>query len=460
MADLPAEVRERAREGDAEGALRTLAAHREALGRDRTVTLAWMELCAAVPARESLQDEARTALEGFADDPEVVVAACAALVARAQRRPPDEPAPPDGPARLAADAAARCLAAVGEREDVGREPLAYLWINRANALRHLGGDADAEAREAYDRALALEPDRGAWWFDLGVLHKWRGRYDEALECFEQARERGTDPRATAWNLAICATALGRGEAAAELWRRLGLPAEVTKSGGMPHVAGMPPVQVRVPTRGPGTGAESSVPDRAVTFELVWVAPLSPCHGVVQTPPFRDAPVDYGDVVLWDGAPVGVGPDGTPRFPLLTRLRAGDEHRFRFVGLQQKTGDVERLAAELPEDVRLFVHRERVEHVCPRCASGEALQKHRHEPPEEHRIVYGAFVAPAALDLQAFRTRYEEAVRRMGSVALALPGLYEAVGDTKKAGQQHQAWRGIERTAVKRGLAGGPRPGTG
>ncbi|MFW5920895.1 MAG: hypothetical protein ACOCUS_03570 [Polyangiales bacterium] len=210
---------------------------------------------------------------------------------------------------------------------------------------------------------------------------------------------------------------------------------------------------------------------------------------MQTPTFREALVDYGDVVLWDGAPVAVarGPDGpVPRFALLARLRQGDERRMRFVGLQQRSGEVERLAEQLPEGTLVWVHSERVEHVCPHCASGleraargaatdmeraargaatdmeraargaatdvKAMRTHDHGPAEEHRIVYGKLVVPASVDLHALRHRYEEAVRRQGTVALALPGLYEALGDTRKAGQQHRAWHGIERSADKRGLA--------
>ena len=37
------------------------------------------------------------------------------------------------------------------------------------------------------------------------------------------------------------------------------------------------------------------------------------------------------------------------------------------------------------------------------------------------------------------------------LAIALPRLYELLEETKRAGQEHQAWRGVERKAIKRGL---------
>jgi hypothetical protein len=38
-------------------------------------------------------------------------------------------------------------------------------------------------------------------------------------------------------------------------------------------------------------------------ETIWIERLSPCHGIVRSALFQDLGVDYGDVVLFDGAPV-------------------------------------------------------------------------------------------------------------------------------------------------------------
>ena len=60
----------------------------------------------------------------------------------------------------------------------------------------------------------------------------------------------------------------------------------------------------------------------------------------------------------------------PRMPLLAILVKGHERRFRFVALQQAQGQVSAIAPELPADAKLFVHQERIELLCARCASGE------------------------------------------------------------------------------------------
>lgn len=139
----------------------------------------------------------------------------------------------------------------------------------------------------------------------------------------------------------------------------------------------------------------------------------------------------------------------PCFPLLEKLRAGDERRFRFLALQQAAGDVERLAASLPEGALLVVQEERIEFVCPRCAAGEVLVRHEHQPPDEHRLVRGKLVAPAALDLGVLRDALDAAAKAHTGVFLVVPGIHEALGDTAAAGKAHKAWSGIERTGLKK-----------
>ncbi|MDH3728713.1 MAG: hypothetical protein OER77_14375, partial [Myxococcales bacterium] len=200
----------------------------------------------------------------------------------------------------------------------------------------------------------------------------------------------------------------------------------------------------------------------VGFEVVWVAPLSPCHGVVQSPTFRDAPIDYGDLVLWDGAPVAehrIAPSGpVPVFPLLEILRRGDERRWPFVALEKEPGALTGLEQVLPDGTRVFVQQERVEHHCTACEAGVP---HEHgsgagsvSAPASAPVsvpvpvfARGKIIVPAALDLSSFRDAWESAIDAR-AVAASLPSLYEELGETKRAGQEHQGWRGIERRALR------------
>jgi tetratricopeptide (TPR) repeat protein len=401
----------------------------------------WLDLLRAQPTRPSLASDAARIMVAFPHEPALVTRACDALIRRAELTPPDEPNPERLElARLAVSGAEHCLAHLDAAE-APDELRGFLLMSQGNALR-LAGDYE-QALAKMDAAIAQQPERGSWWFNLGLLHKARLAWGDALDANRRARTLLGDDKAVLWNLAICATALGDGHSAAEALRALGHAAEVAASG-MPHVPNLPPLQVRAASLGTGLSA-STLPDRSIGLELLWVTPLSPVHGVVSSPSYRNTSIDYGDLVLWDGVPVGVSThEGrpVPRFPLLALLRKGDERRFRFIAMQQSREQVRALGADLPAGAQLFIHMERVEKLCARCASGEHLRKHVHEPPEDHRLVYGKLIVPAAVDLETFRGELQARLRRHSGVQLVVPELLEQVGDTAAAGNAHRLWRAL------------------
>ena len=434
---------------DLESAWKALIGRRGQLGSDRTLAELALglirEMGNGVAQRDLLQELAGS----WTTDWRLTLGAASLLIEQAGRRGMDEPPlSEDGPATWAASALKQSLDALDVEDRKDPDVAGNLYAMLGNALRFCGPGRDAEAQEAFTRAIELDPERGEWWYDAGLLDKWRGRFDEGYAANEQAKMRLGPERPVLWNLAICATALGKAEEAVETWEEIGVSARIDRSRGMPYVAGLPPMLLRVLSRTPSTDATSQLPDKAVGFELVWIAPLSPCHGVVQSPTFRDAPIDYGDLVLWDGAPVAAhrtsDEDAVPVFPLLEILRPGDERRWPFVALEREPGAVQSLEEALPEGVRVFRQQERVEHHCAACETGE---------PHEHgegagtvsaagSLVRGKVIVPFGLDLSEFREAWQSVVKAQ-PMSVALPALYEALGDSKQAGQEHQAWRGIE-----------------
>jgi len=429
-------------------AFELLSAFSSQLDQHRELALTWLTLLRIAPSRASLQSDAARILARWPDDPELVSSACDALIRAAELPGPDVLPAADGPATLAAAAADRCWQAL-TAADRGKASIGgYLAMSGANALRLAHRYEDAT--KAYRTALALDDTNGDWWFNFGLLHKAAHDFEAGLAANQRARELLGDQKRVLWNLAICATALGRGELAAEAMVKLGFPATVQPSG-MPFVAGLPPLQVRLATRGSGHGMAGAELDQNVVFELVWVSPASPVHGVVQTASSREGSADYGDLVLWDGTPVGVSEhEGkpVPRFPLLSVLRKGDEHIFRFVALEQEAGDVLAFGRELPQESLLFVHRASIEMLCARCATGDHMRKHEHLKAEPHRLVYGKIVVPGGVPLLEFQTALKQHLAAHPKVQLVMPGLLEALGETAAAGKAHQLWRGLERTALK------------
>ncbi len=178
-----------------------------------------------------------------------------------------------------------------------------------------------------------------------------------------------------------------------------------------------------------------------------MTPLSPLHGVVRSPTFREAIADFGDVVLFDAAPSAkIEHEGrvVPVFPLLSVLKKGNEHRYRFVALEQEDGQVQALGSELPEGVTLYRHGAKVDQVCARCAAGEVLVKHEHERPTEHRVVFGKLLFSAESPADEVRAALEAAMGRAPGVLLAIPSLYEGLGLSSQAGKHHKMWGVIER----------------
>jgi hypothetical protein len=447
---------------DLKSAWEALLGRRNQLGSDATLAELALGLIREMGNGIAHREVLRELAGAWTSDWRLTLGTASLLLEQAGRRGMDEPPlREDGPAAWAAEALQRSLDALDEADRNNPDVAGNLNAMLGNALRFCGPGKDAEAQGAFTRAIELDPERGEWWYDAGLLDKWRGRFDEGYAANEQARMRLGEQRPVLWNLAICATALGKAEEAVAIWEQLGVPARIDRSRGMPFVADLPPMLLRVLSRTPATDATSQLPDNTVGFELVWIAPLSPCHGVVQSPTFRDAPIDYGDLVLWDGAPVAAhqasAGQAVPVFPLLEILRPGDERRLRFVALEREPGAVRGLQEGLPDGVRLFTQEERVEHHCAACEAGEP---HEHEPGSvsaavsateaasaQGSLVRGKLIVPFALQLDELLAAWERAVKDC-PVSIALPELFEAIGDAKRAGQEHQAWRGIERKALR------------
>ena len=416
-------------------AFELLAPFYRQLDEDRDLASAWLTLLRIAPARTSLSEDVALILKRWPHDVELVTSACDALIRAAElegptcrRATPDPPPRPPPPPRAA-------WRRVGGRA-VSQRPGGYLQINRANALRlaHRFGAA-AEASSGPSRSTRTTATGGS----TGSPVQAANQFEAALKDNERAHELLGDRKGVLWNIAICATALGRGEVAATALQKLGFKATV-QSSGMPFVEDVPPVQVRVATRGSGHGMSGPELDRGVAFELVWVSPASPCHGVVQTATFRDGSADYGDLVLWDGTPVGITEhEGkkVPRFPLLSVLRRGDEHRYRFVALEQDPGDVLAFGEGLPRKLR-YSCTVRPSRCCARAVRRAITCASTNLKAEPHRLVYGKCRA-GQVELRDSGGPQGHLPRTRSPAGHA--GLLEAIGDTQGAGRHINSGEG-------------------
>src|SRR5262249_22735591 len=129
-------------------------------------------------------------------------------------------------------------------------------------------------------------------------------------------------------------------------------------------------------------------------ETIWIERLSPCHGIIRSVLYDDLGVDYGDVILFDGAPITFhtyGDDKVEVFPHLATLVRQNYQFFDFAGTQGEPRQLSDADRDLDGDSVIYSHSEFVMQFCARCWRDPDVDHERHEPVET-RVVVGRIAA--------------------------------------------------------------------
>ena len=148
--------------------------------------------------------------------------------------------------------------------------------------------------------LALDPHRPATLYNIGLIHKYRGEWDESLLFNQRSVELDPTDESANWNLAIAATALRDWQTARAVWKRLKISLG-DGEGPIEADFGQAPVRLN-----PDTNAE-----------VVWARRIDPVRAKIENIPYPDSGFRFGDVVLHDGAAVGTREAGGREYPGLT-----------------------------------------------------------------------------------------------------------------------------------------------
>jgi hypothetical protein len=228
-----------------------------------------------------------------------------------------------------------------------------------------------------------------------------------------------------WNLGICATGAGNAAVALDVWKRMDQNIEMGRFGlpeGQYH-----PCKVKLAER-PLAERTADLDDPGEE-ETVWIERLSPCHGIIRSVLFAKLGVDYGDVILTDGAPIThhrYGEQRIPVFPHLATLLRRNYQFFDFAGTQETAQQLADLSEVLDGDAVIYSHSESLKMLCANCWRDPDLDHEQHERMEKHvvtgRIAAAPDIAPAQL-----LNMIDKALERRGGCELYAPDLCAAAG---------------------------------
>lgn len=299
------------------------------------------------------------------------------------------------------------------------------------AARLSGRRYDAVSESAYKRLLELEPNSSRHRYNFGLFLKTRGRFVEGMAENKRARELSAEKiDSYEWNFGICSTGAGDGAAALQVWKAMGQNIEIGKfelpdgkySQCKVRLAERPLAERTAETDSPGEE------------ETIWMERLSPCHGIIRSILFKDLGVNFGDVILIDGAPITYHRHDdveVPVFPHLATLKRSEYQFFDFVGTQSKPRQLANLSSALTRDAVIYSHSESYHILCMDCWMGSKAE-HSHSEMDEFNVVTGRIAAPPDMEPADLLRQIDLALPDDEVCRLFSPELCEAAGERERA----------------------------
>ena len=296
----------------------------------------------------------------------------------------------------------------------------------ATAARMMARQQDAIAEDSLRKLIEINPRKSAYHYNLGLFYKTRGRFAEGVRANRAAASLSQEViDSYEWNLGICATGAGDAEAALDVWKRMGQKIEIGRFG-LPE-GGYFGCKVKLAER-PLAERTADLDDPGEE-ETVWIERLSPCHGIIRSVLYRNLGVDYGDVILMDGAPITYhtyGEEQIPVFPHLATLLRRNYRFFHFSGTQQAARQLADISDELEGDTVIYSHSESFKIMCANCWRNPDLDHAEHEKMEKH-VVTGRIAAPPDIAPARLLDLIDQGIARRENCQLYAPDLCAAAG---------------------------------
>lgn len=304
-------------------------------------------------------------------------------------------------------------------------------LGLSTATRMMARQHDKLALFSYRRIVDIEPSNPAFHYSLGLLCKTRGLFREGMESNKKGLALLEQPQESyLWNLGICATGAGDGETALGVWKQLGNKIEMGRfnlpEGGYPYCK-VKLAEFPLSERGPTN-------DDPGQQETIWIERLSPCHGIIRSVLYQNLGVDYGDVILIDGAPITYhkyGDNEVPVFPHLSTLSRQHYQFFDFVAMQEERGQINAITESLSGDSVVYVHTENFQILCATCWQ-DPNNDHTEHAEEEKCIVKGRIAAAKTISASTLLKEIDTAIEKLGHCEIFAPMLCKQSGLEKRA----------------------------
>ncbi|MBV9556974.1 MAG: prenyltransferase [Pseudolabrys sp.] len=297
----------------------------------------------------------------------------------------------------------------------------------STSARMLARQHDAIAESSYRKLTEIEPRNGGNHYNLGLFFKTRGRFADGVAANQVAASLVDEVvESYEWNLGICATGARNAELALDVWKRMGQAIEIGRFG-LPDGSY---AQCKVKLAERPLAERTADADDPGAEETIWIERLSPCHGIIRSVLYQKLGVDYGDVILIDGAPIThhtYGEVQVPVFPHLATLVRRNYQLFDFAGTQDTARQFASLSSELDDDAVIYAHSESVTVMCANCWRDPDLDHDRHESVEK-QVVRGRIAAPPEMSPARLLEMIDKAVEKQaGQCQLYAPDLCAAAG---------------------------------
>ncbi len=296
----------------------------------------------------------------------------------------------------------------------------------STAARMMARQYDSVAEKSYRRLIEIDPEYPSYHYCLGLFCKTRGLFREGMIANQKASSLIDETiDSYQWNLGICATGAGEAEIALDVWKRMGNKIEMGRFN-LPE--GRYP-QCKVKLSEYPLAERDSSSDTPGLEETIWIDRLSPCHGIIRSVLSQDLGVDYGDVVLIDGAPITYhtyGDEQIPVFPHLSTLVRNNYMFFDFAATQEREGEISEISSSLDKDAVVYVHTENFRTLCATCWR-DPNKNHEEHTKEQKHIVIGRIAAPNDMPPLELLSQIDEALSQLKHCKIFAPDLCAQAG---------------------------------